>query len=545
MTLDVLIRDSLIVDGTGNPWFKADIGVKGERISGIGRFASADAERVIDATRLIASPGFIDSHSHSDFTMLLAPTADSKIMQGVTTEVCGLCGASAAPVRRDRVEELNIAATAVGISTRLSSEEPIPTYDWSTVSGYLDTLDKMRISVNFATFVGHANIRVAVMGLDPSAPTRDQMDEMKALLSESMKDGAFGMSTGLTYSPGSNARTNELVELSKLLPRFGGIYNTHLRGEKEEVLESLREAIEIGERSGAIVHISHRVPKMGGWGKGKEMSKLMDEARERGLDITADEHSYTAGMPGLVTALPPWTQSSGTDKMIELLRDQRNRQKLKKEMLQGFPGPSTAAIVKHQRWDRMTLTYAEANKNLIGSTFDEIANKLGKDPFDVVFDLLISNRGNVMVTCQTRSLEDIRTALKHHLTMIGSDGKILQSHGELRKIKDVRSYGTYARLIEKWVVQDRLLTLEEAINKATSFPAQRLMLRERGLIKEGMYADIVIFDKGKVKDKATYNNPTVSPEGIEYVLVNGQVVVEHGRHTGALPGMILRRQMRS
>ena len=282
------------------------------------------------------------------------------------------------------------------------------------------------------------------------------------------------------------------------------------------------------------------MPKMGGMGE--EMSRIMDEARGRGLDTTADEHSYTAGMPGLVTALPSWTQSSGIDKMIELLRDERNRQTLKKEMLRGFPGPSTAAIVKHQRWDKMTLTYAGANKDLIGLTFEEIANRLQKDPFHVVFDLLISNRGNVMVTCQTRSLEDIRAALKHRLTMIGSDGKILQNHGELGKIKDVRSYGTYARLIEKWVVQDRLLTLEEAIRKATSFPAQRLMLRERGLVKKGMYADIVILDKGKIKDKATYDNTTVSPEGIEYVLVNGQVVVEHGQRTGALPGMILRRQ---
>jgi len=263
MMFDVLIRDSLIVDGTGNPWFKSDIGVKDGRISGIGRYASADAERAIDAARLIACPGFIDFHSHSDFSILLAPTADSKVMQGVTTEICGLCGVSAAPVRRDRLEELNIAATAVGVSAKLSSEGPTQTYDWSTVSNYLDTLGRMGISVNFATFVGHANIRVAVMGLDPGPPTRDQMDEMRALPSESMEDGAFGMSTGLTYAPCSNASTDELVELSKVLPRSGGICNTHLRGEKEEVLESLREAIEIGERSGAIVHISQNAQNGG------------------------------------------------------------------------------------------------------------------------------------------------------------------------------------------------------------------------------------------------------------------------------------------
>jgi N-acyl-D-amino-acid deacylase len=316
-----------------------------------------------------------------------------------------------------------------------------------------------------------------------------------------------------------------------------------MRDERERVIESVKEVIEIGKKSGANVHISHRVPKVGGWGKGEEMSRLLDEAKESGLDISSDEFGYLAGMTGLVGALPHWVQDKGVDKMVERLKDRGTREKLKQQMLEGTSGPGTAAMVKHQLWNRMVMGYAESNKELVGKTLEEIAKIQKKDPFDIVFDLLIDNRGAVMVTSYSRKLEDVKTALQHHLNIIASDGMVLVNECQLAKIKDVRSYGMYPRLFGKWIRKDKLMTLEQGVRISTSYPAQRMGIKNRGSLREGMCADIVVFDNNRIKENATYENLHQYPEGIIYVLVNGQLVVEKGKHKGTLAGKILRKTL--
>lgn len=548
MNFDLVIRNGFLIDGSGNPWFRTDIGISGGKIVKVGRLGTVRAKRFMDAEGLMISPGFIDIHSHSDLTVLINPRAESKIRQGVTTEVIGNCGSSAAPTNKDTV---NFLKDDWGLEAQEVS------WNWSTFGEYLDQLEKHGVALNVVSLVGHGTVRIAVMGVDNRSPTLEELKEMKRLVAQSMEGGAFGMSTGLVYLPGCYADTSELIELCKIVAKYDGIYASHIRGERETIVEALEEAIEIGEKTGVPVQVSHNCPKYGGSGKLKEMFKIYEKARVRGVEVTTDNDAHTDFNPELINVLPQWAQAGGVEKTIERLKDMETRERIKKEIKEDkSPGPGYCGLVKHGRWDRIFLFSCKKNKELIGKSFEEIAKIKGAtDPFDAYFDLLIEEEGDVSALFNYINEDDIRSLLKNHLMMVSTDGEATAPYGALGKIQGYSpcSYGEYPYILERYVREEKVITLQEAIRKMTSFPAQKLGLKDRGLIKEGMWADIVVFDINTIKDRASSrypytfplpNYPHQYPEGIEYVLVNGQVVIEKGENKGVLPGKVLHHQLK-
>ncbi|MGQ9780807.1 MAG: N-acyl-D-amino-acid deacylase family protein [Nitrososphaeria archaeon] len=536
---DILIKGGRIVDGTGNPWFKADVAIKDGKIARIGQLEKAQAREVVDARGHVVSPGFIDVHSHSDFTIPFNPKADSSIRQGVTTLVVGNCGFSLAPVNRQRRELL-----LKYISPFLPSKGEL-SLRWSSFSEYLRYEERMKIAPNVVHLVGHGTVRIAVMGFEERAPTKGELEDMKVLVAEAMDSGAFGLSSGLIYPPGIYSETEELVELARVVAKYGGIYSSHIRGEGRMLIESVREAIEIGEKSGVPVEISHH--KASGrrqWGKTKDTLAMMEDARVRGVDVTCDQYPYEAGMTSLVTLLPPWVHEGGMDQLLARLRSPRERERIRRDMVEGVPGWEN--FVEEVGWGNIYLGYVKTEKNkfLEGKSMAEIAKLKGKsDEFTVLFDLLLEEEGYASMVVFEMGHEDVERVMKHHLSMFGSDSWSLSTYDILHIGKPhPRFYGTYPRILSEYVREKSLLSLEEAIRKMTSLPAQRMGVWDRGLIKEGLWADIVVFDFENVRDRATYRDPHQYPEGIEYVLVNGRVVVDHGEHTDMFVGKVLRRR---
>jgi len=536
---DVLINGGRIVDGTGNPWFRADLAIKDERIARVGRLERAQAEEVIDVEGFVVCPGFIDIHSHSDFTVPFNSRAESSIRQGVTTLVVGNCGISLAPVNPSR------RGLLLKYLSPFLPPEGMPEVKWSSFGEYLKWEEKLKTAPNLAHLVGHGTVRIAVMGLEERAPTEGELEGMKVLVAEAMDSGAFGLSSGLIYPPGTYSKTDELVELAKVVARYGGIYSSHIRGEGRMLLEAVKEAIEIGEAGNVPVEIAHH--KASGrhqWGKTRETLRMMEEARARGLDVTCDQYPYEAGMTSLVTLLPPWVHEGGMDRLLARLRSPQERERIRKDMVDGIPGWEN--FVKEQGWENIYLGYVktERNKPLEGKNMVEIAKLTGKsDEFTALFDLLLEEEGYASMVVFEMGCEDVERVMKHPLSMVGSDSWSLAPYGILRMGRPhPRFYGTYPRILSEYVRERRVLGLEEAVRKMTSFPAQRIGLWDRGLIKEGMFADIVIIDFNRVKDKATYLDPHQYPEGVEYVLVNGRIVVAGREHTGALAGKVLRRR---
>lgn len=535
---DIVIMGGHVVDGTGNPWFKADIGILNGKIVKVGRIDGKSAEKVIDADKLFVTPGFIDIHTHSDVTLLVNPKADSKIRQGVTTDVVGNCGISAAPIKKERLE------------LHKKYFEPYSEYvswNWNTMKEYLKQLERNGISMNIAALVGHGTVRIAVMGFDDRAPTKDELDEMKALVEQSMVDGAFGMSTGLVYPPSCFASTEEIVELCKIVAKYGGIYSTHIRGERETFIEAVREAIYIGEKAGVPVQLSHNTPKYGAWGKLKESLGIVEEARERGIDITLDNDTQRDWHGSLISILPPRMHSLGIKEIINILKSPSEREKIKQEIIEDkIPGFGPVGLVKHGKWDKIILFSCKRNKDLIGKNFVKIGELRGETPFDAYLNILIEEKGEAEVIFKEYiSEEDIKTLLKHPWVMISTDSEATASYGVLKDLSTYypANYGEYPRILEKYVREKKLLRLEEAIRKMTSLPAQKLGLMDRGLIREGMWADIAIFDLKKIRDKATNRFPHEYPEGIEYVIINGKIVVEKGKYTGVLAGKVLKHKV--
>lgn len=542
---DLIIKKGFIIDGCGNPWFKADIGILNGKIVEISKHIDSKAERILNAKGLVVSPGFIDIHTHSDLTLLINPRADSKIRQGVTTEVVGNCGLSAAPVNKST---LNMLKDEWGLEANEVE------WDWSTLDDYLIRLERRKVSVNIASFVGHGTVRIAVMGVDDREPSTKELEEMKRMVEEAMEAGAFGLSSGLVYLPGCFAKTLELIELCKVVSRYCGIYASHIRGERETIVDALKEAIEIGEKAGVSVQISHNCPKYGGHGKLKELFKVYEEARARGIEVAFDNDAHTDFNVKLSKVLPQWAQAGGSEAVVKRLRDPSVRERIKEEIIEDkHPGPGYVGLVKHGRWDRIFLFNCKKNKKFIGKSFEEIAKIRDKDPFDVFFDLIIEEEDCASALFDYIDEKNIRAIMKHPLMMFCSDSAASSSRGVLRKIEGYSpcSYGEYPYILERYVKQEKVLSLQEAIRKMTSLPAQKLGLWDRGLIREGMWADIVIFDINAIKDRATSrfpyrfpleNYPHKYPEGIIYVIVNGEVVIERGRHRNVFPGRVLRHK---
>jgi N-acyl-D-amino-acid deacylase len=529
---DLTIKNGLVVDGTGNPWFRADIGIKNGRINKIGDLHSIESKEVLDAKGLIVAPGFIDMHTHSDFSLLINPRAESKVRQGVTTDVVGNCGSSAAPLNDFLKEEIRKTSPVL--------EEAKLKLDWSTMDEYLKRLDKNGVALNIVPLVGNGNIRALVMGYDARPPTKDELEEMRKVLGKALEEGAFGLSSGLIYPPSCYADTKELIELCKIVAQHGGIYTSHIRNEEDGLIDSVKEAIEIGEKSRVPVEISHH--KAGGksnWGKVKQTLKIIDEARNRGIDVTCDVYPYLAGSTGLDALLPPYIWEGGIEKLIERLKNPKIRQRLRKEMKEGIKGWSS--LLKDDGWNSIMIAYCKGHRDFEGKTITEIVKLEGIDPFDFVFDLLIKEKASVSIVIFMMCEKDLRTVLQHPVSMIGSDSSAHAPYGVLGKGKPhPRTYGTFARILGEYVRKKRVLTLEDAIRKMTSLPAQKLKLRDRGLLREGAWADITAFDPKKVADRATYSEPLKYAVGIKYVIVNGKLVVDQGKHTGALPGQALR-----
>ena len=532
-----------MVDGSGRPSYRADVGVKDGRIVRVGSIDNEDSE-LVDASGRVVAPGFIDMHSHSDFVLLVNPRAESKVRQGVTTEVIGNCGGSAAPMTGLAREMRERRRSPYGIDV-----------DWETFDDYLRRLEE-GVAVNVAALVGHGTVRRCVMDLEERAPSQGEVEEMKRLVEESMRDGAFGLSSGLVYPPGRYADTDELVELCSVVGRYWGFYASHIRGERETMIEALGEAIEIGERAGVAVQVSHHPAKIGAWGRSPETLAMMEEAASRGVDVSCDMHPYIGGSTGLSALLPPWAQAGGPDRVTERLKVPEDRERMRLDMIEEkVPGPGPCGLVKRGMWEKIVISsYPEDWP--IGRTLADIASERGVDPFTAYFDLLEASGAAGGVVGFYYNEEDIRNVLRHPRSMIGSDGYALAPYGVLGSGRNhPRSYGTFPMVFRKYVrgasrpelMYDeaaKVVSLEEAVMKMTSAPASRLRLGDRGLIRAGCWADIVVFDPDAIADTATYIDPYRYPVGVEHVFVNGVQVIRDGEHTGALPGKTLRFRSR-
>jgi len=489
--LDLALKNGLVVDGTGNSWFRANVGIKDGRIDKIGELLSTESKEILDVRRLVVAPGFIDMHTHSDFSLLINPYAESKIMQGVTTEVVGNCGSSAAPLNDFLKDEIRKTTPVL--------EEAKLKLDWLTMDDYLRRLEKSKPAVNVVPLVGNGNIRALVLGIDARKPTKREFEEMRGHLTKAMQDGAFGLSSGLIYPPSCYADTKELTDFCRVVAEFGGIYTSHIRGEGDSLIDSVKEAIEIGEKSKVPVEISHhKASGKSNWGKVKHTLEMIDQARSRGADVTCDVYPYLAGSTGLDALLPTYAWEGGIEKLIQRLKNPRTRQKLRNEM------EGKSSLLQAEGWNSVMISYCKSRRDYEGKFISEISKQKKMDPYDFVFDLLIEEKASVAIVLFTMSEKDMRTVLRHHASMIGSDSSATAPHGVLGRGKPhPRAYGTFPRVLGEYVRRRKVLTLENAIRKMTSFPARKLKLRDRGLIKEGMWADITVFDPEKVADKAT------------------------------------------
>lgn len=532
--MDLLIKNGEIIDGSGNPRFKADIGINSDRIEKIG-IGIKEAKKIIDASGLIVCPGFIDIHTHSDFTLFSSPNANSKIMQGVTTEVIGNCGLTAAPITEKRLNKLKSYLGPLSASGDFE-------WNWRSIGGFLDFLESKGSALNIASLVGHGAIRIAVMGFDNRKPTKSELEEMREYVRQSMEEGAFGFSSGLIYPPGIFSDVDELIELAKIAEEFNGIYSTHVRNEGQGLVESVKEAIEIGKGSGISVQISHhKVTGKSNWGLVKETLNLIDEARNEGLNINCDQYPYTASSTFLSSIIPNWVHEGGIFKLTKRLKDESNRNRIKKEISEGIPGWENP--IKDSGWENIVISmlFSRKYKHYLGKNIAEISKSEEKDPYDVTFDLLIKEP-NAMVVIFEMCEDDVKMIMKHPVTMIGSDGIAIPNKGMFAKLNlHPRNYGTFPRVLGKYVREENLFNLEEAVKKMTFLPAQKLGLESRGFLKEGTYADITLFNAEKIADKATYTNSNQYAEGVEYVLVNGMIVLEKGDQNEYLPGKVLRK----
>jgi len=527
---DIIIKGGRIVNGTGNTWFWGDIGVKNGEIKRIGRI-NQNAKRIFDVSGLVVCPGFIDMHSHSDMDILVNPQALNKIMQGVTTEVTGNCGISLAPVDEATIDQLKAslgyAANAVD-------------WKWRSLSEYYNKVKNNGLLVNIAPLVGQGTLRIATMGFADRLPRPEEMSKMKNLLQQTMEEGAFGLSTGLIYPPGSFTETAELIELAKVLKEYDGLYSSHIRGESSTLIDAVKEAIDIGKEAGVKVEISHH--KACGkrhWGKVKQTLHMIEAARNEGIDVTCDQYPYTASSTDLSACLPPWVHEGGVGKLLERLKVPATRIKIRQDIEEKDNWDN---VVMESGWDNIVVASinSKANKDLEGKTLTKVAQIQKKDPFDTLFDLLLQEEGDVSIIIFEINEDDLRMVMKHPTMMVGSDSSSL-SPSSLEGKPHPRNYGTYPRVLGKYVREEKVLTLEEAIRKMTSFPAQKLGIKKRGMLDEGYWADIVVLDPATIKDTATYERPHHLPEGIKYVFVNGEAVVENGEHTGRTPGEVLRK----
>jgi N-acyl-D-amino-acid deacylase len=508
---DIVIRGGRVLDGAGNPCIFADVAIKDGRFVKLGK-VQGRGRTEIDAHGRYVSPGWIDMMDQSGIALPKNGLAENKLMEGVTTAIGGEGGT---PVAAEQLRDF-----------------------WTA-------LEKTGISLNFGSYFSETQARIAVLGYDSRQPTPDELAKMKAILETAMQNGAMGMTTALIYPPSSYATTPELIEMAKVAAKYGGIYASHMRGEGKELVQSVDELIEIAEKGGLPGEVFHfKAAYSPGWGKlMQEAGQHIDAARSRGVDVAADLYVYTAGGTGLEATIPSWAHEGGNEALIKRLGDPEMRARLKREIVTGSPGWWNI-IEASGGWQNVILVNAQNpdNAKFQGRSIADIAKELAKDPADTAFDFVAQAKtGRVLAIYHMMSEQDIVTALQFPWTSIGSDaGTALTPGGDdALGLAHPRSYGNFPRVIARYVREAHTLTLEDAIRKMTSWPATRMRIADRGLVREGLWADAVIFDYDKIQDRSTYEHPDVTPDGIDFVLVNGQVVIDHGKHTGARPGKVL------
>jgi N-acyl-D-amino-acid deacylase len=530
---DIVITNGHIIDGTGSPWSSGDIGIREGKIATIGNLAKAQRKRTIDAQNKVVAPGFIDMLGQSELTILVEPRLPSKIFQGITTEITGE-GGSAAPLNDAMIQADHATYAHLKI-----------TPDWRTYAQYFARLEKQGIGINVADYVGATQVRRMVLGDDDKAPSPEQLQQMKTLVRNAMRDGAVGLSTSLEYAPAPYAKTEELIALASEASQYGGIYATHMRNESDSVLPAIDEALRIGREAHIPVEIWHiKVSGKNNWGRMPEVVAKIQSARAAGMDVTADTYAYPAWFNSFSAFIPPWAHDGGDAKLIERLKDPATRGRIRKDMLtpsgdwdnewQEIPGPEAVMIGVVQNPKLLPLQ---------GKRLSEVAKMWNKDPMDTLFDILIQDDAFTNVAVFGMSEPDVALALQQPWVSVDNDSSGTSTEGLLgQEHPHPRAYGTFPRILRKYVREEKKLTLEDAIRKFSALPAQRMHLADRGVLRAGMWADVVIFDPATVTDAATFEKPNQLSQGMEYVLVNGVPVIDAGKMTGALPGKVLRGQ---
>jgi N-acyl-D-amino-acid deacylase len=528
---DYIISDTRIVDGTGAPWFRGDIAISGDRIAALGDLRNASARNRIHASKFVAAPGFIDVQGQSEFTLLVDNRAASKITQGVTTEITGE-GTSIAPLNHRMIEDLEDNAQKYGV--RL---------DWHSLDEYLKRLDRAHPAINLGTFVGAGGIRTYVMGKENRPATATELEQMRQLVAQAMQQGAFGVSTALEYVPDVFASTDEIVELAKVARSYGGVYFTHQRSEADAIFQSLDEVFAVSQRAGISTTIWHlKTAYAENFGRMPEVLRKIEQARDRGIDVAASVYPYTRASNGLTACFPSWVSEGSTEKMIERLKDPVQRARVKKEMNEsnatwenewlGSGGPQGVTLIQ--------VVNPELHK-YEGMNFEQIGREMDKDPRDAAMDIAIADHGNSSVVIAIMRDDDVRAAVSNPLVTYGSDSEAQAEDGPLSKTKaHPRAFGTFPRILAEYVREQHTMRLEEAVRKMTSQAASRVGITDRGILRPGMFADIVIFDPQSIRDTATYNDPLHYSTGIKAVFVNGKPVVLEGKITNERPGRALR-----
>jgi dihydroorotase/N-acyl-D-amino-acid deacylase len=528
---EIVITNGHIIDGTGSPWYSGDLGIRDGKIAAIGNLTAAPRNRTIDAQGSVVAPGFIDMLGQSELTILVDPRLPSKIYQGITTEITGE-GESVAPLNDAMVH---------------ADQEQYDHYrlqaNWRTFRDYFSLLEKQRIGINIASYVGATSVRRMVLGDNDVQPTPAQLKQMKSLVAQAMHDGAIGVSTSLQYAPAPYAKTEELIALASEASKFGGIYATHMRNEGTSVLPAIDEALRIGREAHIPVEIWHiKVAGKPSWGHMPEVVAKINAARSQGIDVSANTYAYTAWFNDFSAFIPPWAHDGGNAKLIERLKDPATRARIRKDML-------TPSDQWDNEWNEISgpdaiLVGVVHNPQLLplqGKTLAEIAKIWKRDPMDALFDLLIEDHALTDVAVFGMSEPDVALALQQPWVSIDNDSSGTSPDGILgQEHPHPRAYGTFPHILRLYVRETHLLTLEDAIRKFSALPAQRMRLTDRGVLKAGMHADVVIFDLAIIHDVATFEKPNQLSEGMEYVLVNGVPVIDRGKMTGALPGKVLR-----
>ncbi len=519
--LRAVITGGLLIDGSGAPARRSDVAIQGDRIAAVDRLEAAQAETVADASGCVVCPGFVDMHSHTDFTLPVLPTADSLVHQGITTAVVGQCGSTPVPLLPDTREH--------SIAMMQSDEYELPWQEWSTFGSYLDYLRKIGTSINVVPLVGQGTLRQAVMGFTAAAPSEEQIARMQAEVVEALDERAVGISTGLIYPPGSYATTEELIAVTRPVGERGGLYFSHIRGEGQTLLEAISEAIRIGRETGAAIEISHlKASGRAHWDKAARALEMIEAAQAEGLDVTADMYPYLAGSRSLVSSLPHWAQEGGKEAILARLADAETR----KGMAEGM----------RDEWDKVLIASSPRNRAHEGRYVADMATAAGKQPTEWVFDALLETELRMQQIAFGMSEDNVRMQLQRPWVMIGTDASGRAPEGPLsRGLPHPRSYGTFPRILGHYVREEKLITLEEAIHRMTGLPARKLHWPDRGLTRPGYKADLVVFDPQTVADRATYEKPHRYAVGIRHVIVNGAFVIRDGEHTGERPGRVLGR----